>query len=62
MFVEHQDLIDSFLKGLQLTSRLNAVMAVLDAIEHLCKFDVDLNLREERFKDEIEASVNFRFL
>ena len=41
---------------------MNAIMAILDAIEHLCKLDIELQLREEKFKDEIEASENFVFL
>ena len=41
---------------------MNAIMAILDGIEHLCKLDVELQLGEEKFKDEIEASENFVFL
>ena len=36
MFTENLDMLDSFLKGLKLTSRASVILAILDAVEHLC--------------------------
>ena len=62
MFEENPKLLNYLLEGLKLVTHRNVMMIILEAIEHVCKHDVVLQLTEEKFKESIEACDNFKYL
>ena len=62
MLEAHENLLPALLKGLKLVTHRKVMMTILDAIEHLCRLDIGLQLSEEKFKDAIEASEGYELL